>query len=521
MKNLIASFISMSLLSCAAGDPLPGDKTHVDEPKQAQQKLEIARAQMDGRWIITSFDGKKPSALQEDSGGQRNPEFTFGPNGYGGTSGCNSLGGLGVLKGDRYYTAIGPQTVMGCFGTVLEQEKALHELFRSSPKVSLSGDDLMTLTGGGHKIMFEKKLGLVGEEQFDPLLLAGTRWLILSIDGQYQTARNQADRRPLSFDAKSWQARPICARLSGKWAQSGWNLNFGATTTNKQGCAQNETVQDTAIRELFASNPKFSSGPNGELLIAGGGHWMQLDNDRAETAKDMPSLSGSWDITSLDGRELVRFEHLDVGAPRMDFGATVYGGSTGCNNIIGNYIAREGRLYTGPGPTTQQGCANLAEQENRIYELLRNAPNIALSGDAIALVDRKGSMTLRRTSRAGTGFSKGKSLPSRYSGSFNYINGPSSKIYEGSKPSTIIVRGEILEIATSCGTITAVLKRRLDDLHMITKPESSGGSQCQGPPLLHHRLIYGLMNGPVGAIVDSNDELLLAGGGIWFSANSD
>ena len=101
--------------------------------------------------------------------------------------------------------------------------------------------------------------------------LADTRWTISRIDGQ--TASSSPSDRHLPFSQDGWQGLASCATLFGTYAIQGDRLlvedEIGAT---EQNCTGEYLALDDAFADLMRSDPRYLVGPNGELLIAGGGH---------------------------------------------------------------------------------------------------------------------------------------------------------------------------------------------------------------------------------------------------------
>lgn len=287
----------------------------IDTAERSQPAAAIEATAVKGRWLIAAFNGQRPAAT-----GERTPPITFMRTGYGATAGCNALGGIGTLHGTRYYTMPGPQILIGCLGPLAAQEKTLDSVMRGSPTVTASGRDLQ-LAGGGHQLTLRRD----GPARALPVeaapVLAGTRFQILSIDGTFLTPQSQTDRRPLAFDADEWRATPVCSTISARYRQDGWSLRGSEIAVSPERCDDLDPAIDDAVRALLAANPNFSVGPNGEFLLAGGGHWLTAERDTIAAERETPPLAGSWDIVRLDGRPL-GVDAPDTSQPRIDFGAT-------------------------------------------------------------------------------------------------------------------------------------------------------------------------------------------------------
>lgn len=487
------------------------------QPASSDLTDTIDRSAFEGRWIITAFDGQRPAASSE-GGRDRIPSLSFSRTGYGGTAGCNALGGIGTLHRARFYALPGPQTMMGCLGPVAAHETMLDRVMRTSPHVAITPDGGMTLTGGGHRLTLRRDVGSVAPPIEPVPLLVGARFSIHTVDGTFLTPRSpHGDSRPLAFDASEWRATPVCATVSGKWRQDGWTLRGSDIVISRATCAQDGAAIDSAVRAVFASDPHFTIGPNGEFLLAGDGHWIAGERDTLAAERDMPALGGSWDIVTIDGKPPVD-RAPGPRSPTIDFGSTAYGGSTGCNTILGSFIARAGRLYTNPGPTTEMGCGALTAQEDRIYKLLRNAPHIGRAGSGVQLSDDKGGMLLRRSDRSVANHARAAPLPARYEGGFIAVNGEPTQVRAGDPTSRVTISGSDVRIDIGCGAVSTFLRRSKDGMSLISNPQTSEGGACAGRRRDQHHLLMRLSNGPVAGIVDGNGDLLLAGDGIWLTA---
>ncbi len=486
----------------------------IDAAERSQPAATIEATALEGRWLITAFDDQRPAAT-----GERTPSITFTRSGYGATAGCNALGGIGALHGARYYTMPGPQTLIGCLGTLAEQEKSLDAVMRAAPTITMSGSDLQ-LAGGGHRLTLRRDGAGVAPPVEAAPMLAGTRFQIMSVDGTFLTPRSQTDRRPLAFDAEAWRTTPVCAAISGKFSQKDWSLRASEIAVSRERCDDRDRAIDDAVRALLAADPNFSIGPNGEFLLAGGGHWLTAERDTIAAERESPPLAGSWDIVRLDGRPL-RVDAPETSLPRIDFSPTGYTGSTGCNSILGRFIVRAGRLYTYPGPTTEKGCGSLSAQENRIYALLRGAPRIGRAGGDVQLVDNAGSIVIRRANRPANAGPAARPLPTRYAGTALSLNGEPTRNRITDPTSRITIAGNAIRIDIGCGVVSAVIRRGREGISIISNAGSSDGGKCTGARLAQHNQVMRLVNGPAAGIVDDNGDLLIAGEGVWLSARAN
>jgi heat shock protein HslJ len=227
-----------------------------------------------GHWRIAEIDGRAPLHVDEDAGKPRTPRFSFGERSYGGTSGCNFLGGLKIERDGRLYTYPGPQTQMACVGPLGDQETAIDALFRSAPAIAHT-DGAVILTGGGHTMR------LVAEESTIPVEDAPEAWQGPGVVGQryelHQFDGDSLNRRPaprIEFEKGKVTLTHLCPKpVSGPYVPEGKTLHIALFDA----C-------DTALK-YFSKSLTTVSGPNGELLLAGPGHWIAGDNLRRDRPK--------------------------------------------------------------------------------------------------------------------------------------------------------------------------------------------------------------------------------------------
>ena len=120
----------------------------------------VSMDELVGQWRIVSIDGRLQSGLRQDDGIERGPSVSFSSQSYGGTAGCNAMGGLGILDGDRYYTYPGPQTVMLCDDARMLQEGAWNDALRAGPVVERIADGRLRLSGAGHLLVLDDRTPL-------------------------------------------------------------------------------------------------------------------------------------------------------------------------------------------------------------------------------------------------------------------------------------------------------------------------------------------------------------------------
>ena len=234
-----------------------------------QQQPARAELKLEGRWRILSIDGRPPASTAD---GERAPVLSFQRYSLGGSVGCNSFGGLGLLADGRISIHSWGGTLIGCPSKFGEQEKAISELFFAHPRVTTSTTDRLRVESDAHIVELER-IGPNSEPPVPagPKELTGTSWRIAMMDGQ--EASSDPNGRVLRFGSEVWQGTASCATLSGTWRREGDRILVGRQiATTEQLCPARLAQIDAAFADLMRSNPRYLVGPNGELLIAGGGH---------------------------------------------------------------------------------------------------------------------------------------------------------------------------------------------------------------------------------------------------------
>jgi heat shock protein HslJ len=497
--------LALGLTACAPSPEAPDLRPTAIEAAppppvgQLEQPPSLADADLEGRWRILSLNGQPPQGS-----GERIPYLLFSPGAYGGSTGCNSFGGLGVLDGDRFYASPAGQTAIGC-GALTAQEDAIIGLVTSSPRVSIAADGTLTLAGGGRTMALRRDpAGAAGPPATAvPALLAGTIWTIAGVDGQWL----QDQRRTLRFEADRWSLSGACGTSGGIWRQSGDRIDGRPDPIVTRACTADAAALDDRLKALLAARPRFATGPNGEILIGGGGHWATGERPRSPLADESPLLAGRWRIIAIDGAP-------PAGEARISFGPTGYSGSASCNAMQGFYLAHARRLFSPPPMRTEMGCGPpLAAQEARVAALLAGMPRIALAGDdEIALVDRAGGLRLRREAAGALWAPAG----SHWTGAplraeLTMLDGVPLQEHYSHPVTRLGLTARRFDVATGCGRLGGVWRPNEGAFDFFTDAGPEPAGACAG--VLARRLpaFMRLFNGRARLLVGASGELLIAG----------
>ena len=502
-----------------AGEPIfPGAVPRIRLTAPAAAAL--TDADVHGRWQILSVDGRLPIGA-----GERAPYLVFGPGSYGGSTGCNSFGGYGVLVDGRYYASGAMQTAIGCQGALEAQERAILSILAASPVPAPGADGTLSLASAPGTIVVRRDGAAAAVPAVRPArpewdgetLLAGTEWTIGSVDGAWQMPRE--GRRALRFEADRWHLSGGCGPTGGTWRQAGDRIEARGPQFVSRACAAGAAALDDAIVAMLESRPRFVTGPNGEILIGGGGHWLTGERPRAVLADEAGLLAGAWRIMAIDGRPPEGEREAGIAV-----GPTGYSGSAGCNGFQGYQLAHRRRLFVTMPISTEMACGGgLGAQERRVTALLAAAPRIALGGDGeIALVDEAGSLRLRRIDGAAAWAPEGRLWTGAPLAAELTTLGAEPLRMRISEPETRLrLSAQRFDVETGCGRLGGIWRRQsavpagVAALEFLTDAEPDPAGACAGALAARLGEFKRLFNGPARVLIGPSGELLIAGDRHW------
>ncbi len=503
-------FLALGLLAFAACAPSAMTSQAPDVPA-AEASEQLGEADLHGRWRIVELDGRTLNMLAEDHPGERTPYVVFSAGNYGGNTGCNAFGGLGVLHGGRYYAGPAMQTAIGC-GNLSAQESAIIGLLTGAPRLSLGPDGSLTLVDRQHSMRLRRDTVATspGAPWTGTQILAGTTWTISEVDGRRLPGNRQWT---LTFEADDWTLTGPCDRRGGRWRQVG-GMVVATAMDPAADCAAAEAGIDSAIVELLLARPRFATGPNGEFLLGGGGHWVVGERPRNALSDGSPLLSGNWRITAIDGQPPI----ANAGS-RLAFGATGYSGSAGCNSMQGYYLAHSRRFFSAPPMQTEMACVGpVAAQEELVARILVSGPRLASSGAAeIEILSEVGSLRLRRdgeTEWAPEGRSwSGEPLEAE----LTMIGGVALQNHYSEPVTRLELTPGRFQIVTGCGRIGGIWRQRRSALEFFSDAEPEPSGECAGALGRRHPEFMRMFNGPARAQIGASGELLIAGEQLWLA----
>jgi heat shock protein HslJ len=469
-----------------------------------------------GRWDIVALNGAAPRGSEAQRGGERAPFLVFGPGSYGGSTGCNAFGGLGVLAGGRFYASGAAQTAIGC-GDLTAQEDAIIGILTASPVAAAGADGRLTLVAaGGTMSLARAPAGAappLGGDEDGVALLAGTRWTIAAIDGRWLP---EPQRRTLVFEAESWSLAGPCGAREGEWRQQADRIEARAEPAAAPACTAGAAALDAALSAMLAARPRFATGPNGEILIGGGGHWASGERPRAPLIDEAPLLAGSWRIVAIDGAAPAAGS-----APRIAFGPSGHSGSAGCNSFQSYHLAHARRLFAPSPVATEMGCGPLAAQEARVLGLLAGAPRIARAGDdGIALVDARGGLRLQREGAAAWAPAGRLWTGTPLQAELTMLDGVPLQAHYSRPVVRLRLSAQRFDIASGCGRIGGIWRRPRGpsgpgEIELLTDAEPPPDGACAGALSSRLPAFMRLLNGQARILIGASGELILAGDRHW------
>lgn len=236
-------------------------------------------------WRLAAIDGQ-PVQSRSGEDEAHPPGFAFAGRSYGGSAGCNALGGLYAQVGSRLYTMPGPQTQIACGGALARQETAANAVFAASPIITATAAGF-ALTGGGHALAFTPVAAPAAADPPPPWQGPGVSaqsYVIHAVNGRATEARRVWGKRPprLSFTGTTViMALDCSAPARGRYVQDGAMI----ATSGLAATCRSPGARDAALAAILAAPARAIAGPNGELLLAGPAGWAILWNDSHDRPK--------------------------------------------------------------------------------------------------------------------------------------------------------------------------------------------------------------------------------------------
>jgi heat shock protein HslJ len=383
MRNLLPLLLAAAACSSAPSAPA------ASEPESPS---------LLGQWRIVALDGAAPVAGREG----RALGLSFDEGGYGGYVGCNSFGGQGLVHEGRFYGGFALSTAMACGAPLDGQERGVQGLLASAPRIEWRGPDRVALVASGRRLELARSAALPADRTVvAPMPLIGTAWSFGALDGRAIEMPGARSGPILTVEGDRFTLETPCLVSEGGWTQTG----PGAVTLRPdrratRPCNSASRGQSEAWAEAMRGPLRYVNGPNVEILLAGGGHWMSGDMVRRGSSEAAP-LAGRYQI---EGGPTAA-QRNGARPPELILTRRAYYLWDGCNHNEGLAIPFERQLHLhGSGVSTLANCAP-GRADARFKQLVLAGPRIGRVPGGLLLSSPAGDLRLRRIGDAppGTG----------------------------------------------------------------------------------------------------------------------
>jgi heat shock protein HslJ len=346
-----------------------------------------------GQWRIVARDGRAP-VIGRDG---RPPVLTFDEHGYGGYVGCNSFGSQALVHDGRFYAGFALSTAMACGAPFDEQETGIQRLLASAPRIEWLGPDRVAFVASTQRLELVRAAPLPPDRFVATTYpLIGTAWSFGALDGRAIEMPGARSGPILTVEGDRFTLETPCLVAEGSWAQSGPGAaTMAPDRRTTRACNPASRGQSEAWLAAMRGPLRYGNGPNGEILLAGGGHWMVGDLVRR----------GSSEATSLAGRYEVEggptaAQRNGAKPAELILTSNAYYLWDGCNHTEGLAIPFERQLFLhGSGVTTLANCRP-GRDDAHFKTIVLSEPRIGRIPGGLLLSSAAGAVRLRRTGDA-------------------------------------------------------------------------------------------------------------------------
>jgi len=359
---------------------------------------EQARPSMLGQWRVIALNDRPPVAGRDG----RPAMLTFDEHGYGGYAGCNAFGGQGLAHEGRFYGGLPESTAMACGAPYDRQESAVQELLGKAPRIAWSGPDRLVLAAEGQRLELARAAPLAAHRLVvAPIPFIGSEWTFGALDGRAIEMPGARSGPTLNVEGDRFTLETPCLFTEGGWTQPGQGVVILSPDRRTiRSCNAASRGQSEAWVGAMRGALRYSNGPNGEILLAGGGHWMVGGLVRRGSS-EAASLAGRYEV---EGGSTVA-QRNGAKPPELILTRNAYALWDGCNHTEGLSIPFERQLFTfGSGLTTLANCMP-GRSDARLKRIVASEPRIGRTSGGLLLLSQAGAVRLRRTGDAppGTG----------------------------------------------------------------------------------------------------------------------
>jgi heat shock protein HslJ len=349
-----------------------------------------------GQWRIVALDGRAPAVGRDG----RPPVLTFDEHGYGGYAGCNAFGGQGLAHESRFYGGLAMSTAMACGPPLDAQETGVRNLLGGAPRVEWLGPDRVAFVASTRRLELARTGSLPSDRFISPTIpLIGTAWSFGALDGKAIEMPGARSGPILTVEGDRFTLETPCLVADGSWTQTATGaVTLKPDRRTARACNPASRGQSQAWVAAMSGPLRYTNGPNGEILMAGGGHWMVGDLVRRGSS-EAASLAGRYEV---EGGPTAA-QRNGAKPAELILARNAYYLWDGCNHTEGLAIAFERQLYLhGSGLTTLANC--LPERiDPRLKPVVLSEPRIGRIPGGLLLSSPAGAVRLRRTGDAPPG----------------------------------------------------------------------------------------------------------------------
>jgi heat shock protein HslJ len=253
----------------ANGEILIGGGDHWATGQRPRMPLADEAPLLAGTWRIVAVDGAAPA---------REPRIAFGPSGFSGGTGCNSMQGHYLAHARRFFAPPPMRTEMGCPEPLRSQEERIAGLLAAAPRIALAGPGEIALVDASGSLRLRR------ESAAAPGSPAGRIWSgtplraeLISLGGRPFQSRAGDPATRIRLSAQRWDIETGCGRLGGVWRREEMGA-VGLFTDPERDlagpCAGPLLARIQELHRFFNGRARILVGESGELLIAGEETWL-------------------------------------------------------------------------------------------------------------------------------------------------------------------------------------------------------------------------------------------------------
>jgi heat shock protein HslJ len=349
-----------------------------------------------GQWRIVALDGRDPVVGRDG----RPPVLSFDEQGYGGYAGCNSFGGQGLIHEGRFYGGFALSTAMACGAPFDEQERGVQRLLASAPRIEWLGPDRVALVASAQRLELARTAPPPSDRSVSPIIpLIGTSWSFGALDGRAIEMPGARSGPVLTVEGDRFTLETPCVAAEGGWTQTGpGSATVKPDRRSARACNPASRGQSEAWLAAMRGPLRYGTGPNGEILLAGGGHWMVGDLLRRGSSEVM-SLSGRYEVENGP----TAAQRNGAKPAELILARNAYYLWDGCNRTEGLAIPFERQLFLhGSGLSTLANCLP-GRDDSAFKRIVLSEPRIGRIPGGLLLSSPAGTLRLRRTGDAPPG----------------------------------------------------------------------------------------------------------------------